>query len=86
MTTDIITQFAFSKSANLIEENDAYFDSWFLKAFDVGSQSIVETQYKPLLRFGSQVLPATVIKLMSPKVGYIFEVQEVYPCGETNVQ
>lgn len=80
MTTEIITEFAFSKSANLIEEKDGNFDSWFLDAFDFGSESIVETQYKPFLRFAAQVLPVAVIKILSPKVGGILDMQEVYLC------
>lgn len=80
MTTEIITEFAFSKSANLIEEKDGDFDSWFLDAFDFGSESIVETQYKPLLRFAAQVLPVSVIRVLDPKVGRILDMQEVYLC------
>lgn len=80
MTTEIITQFAFAKSANLIEEKDTYFDSWFLDAFDVGSQGIVETQYKPLLRLAAQTLPVSVIRMLSPELGTILDLQKVLLC------
>ncbi|KAL2832310.1 cytochrome P450 [Aspergillus pseudoustus] len=75
MTTDIITEFAFSKSANLIDESPTDMDSWFLEAFDVGSQSIVEMQYRLILRLAARFLPSWAIMLLSAKVGTILRLQ-----------
>lgn len=78
MTTEIITEFAFAKSANLIEEKSDELDSWFLDAFDVGSQSIVDLQYNWVLRQIVGILPAGAVKLLNPKLRSILDLQEVY--------
>ncbi|PWY72800.1 cytochrome P450 [Aspergillus eucalypticola CBS 122712] len=76
LTTDIITEFAFAKSANLIEERHDELDSWFLDAFDVGSQSVVDTQYSSVLRQIVKILPGAVVKLLNPKLRSILDLQE----------
>ncbi|KAJ5628765.1 cytochrome P450 [Penicillium lividum] len=76
LTTDIITEFAFAKSANLIEERRDEMDSWFLDAFDVGSQSIVDLQYNSVLRQIVKILPVGAVKLLNPKLRSILDLQE----------
>jgi len=77
LTTDIITEFAFAKSANLIEERSDELDSWFLDAFDVGSQSIVDLQYNWVLLQIVKVLPVGAVKLLNPKLRSIMDLIEV---------
>ncbi|GFF74814.1 hypothetical protein IFM60648_04287 [Aspergillus lentulus] len=76
LTTDIITEFAFAKSANLIEEKSNDLDSWFLDAFDVASQSVVDLQYNALLRQLVKVLPISAVEFLSPKLGSILNLQK----------
>lgn len=77
LTTEIITEFAFAKSPNLIEERSDEMDSWFLDAFDVGSQSIVDLQYNSVLRNIVSNLPASVVKILNPQLRSILDLQEV---------
>lgn len=77
LTTEIITEFAFAKSANLIEEKRDEMDSWFLEAFDVGSQSIVDTQYNSVLRNIVSFLPPGAVKVLNPKLRAIIDLMEV---------
>lgn len=77
LTTEIITEFAFAKSPNLIEEKSDEMDSWFLDAFDVGSQSIVDLQYNSVLRNIVSILPAGVVKILNPQLRSILDLQEV---------
>lgn len=77
LTTEIITEFAFAKSPNLIEEKSDEMDSWFLDAFDVGSQSIVDLQYNSVLRNIVSILPASVVKILNPQLRSILDLQEV---------
>ncbi|KAJ5660929.1 cytochrome P450 [Penicillium longicatenatum] len=76
LTTEIITEFAFAKSANLIEEKSDELDSWFLDAFDVGSQSIVDLQYNAVLRQIVKILPTGAVKILNPKLRSILDLQE----------
>ncbi|KAJ5563968.1 cytochrome P450 [Penicillium frequentans] len=76
LTTEIITEFAFAKSPNLIEERSDEMDSWFLDAFDVGSQSIVDLQYNSVLRNIVSNLPASVVKILNPQLRSILDLQE----------
>lgn len=78
LTTEIITEFAFAHSANLIEEKNDEFNSWFLDAFDVGSRSIVDLQYNSVLRNIVSVLPANVVKILNPQLRSILDLQQVY--------
>ncbi|KAI9158092.1 Major facilitator superfamily multidrug transporter mdrA [Paramyrothecium foliicola] len=50
LTTEIIMQFAFARSANLIEADPNGFRSWFLDAFDLASISINDMQYRPIIQ------------------------------------
>lgn len=77
LTTEIITEFAFAKPANLIEEKPDDLDSWFLDAFDVGSQSVVDTQYSAFLRLLVRILPPGVVRLLNPKLSTMLDLQKV---------
>ncbi|OQE07963.1 hypothetical protein PENVUL_c011G00084 [Penicillium vulpinum] len=77
LTTEIITEFAFAKSPDLIEEKSDEMDSWFLDAFDIGSQSVVDLQYRALLRkLVMEVLPVGISKLLNPKLANIINLQK----------
>lgn len=78
LTTEIITEFAFAKSPNLIEERNDEFDSWFLDAFDIGSQSVVDLQYNPVFRRFVNLLPVGVVGLLNPKLASILNLQKVH--------
>lgn len=52
-------------------------DSWFLDAFDVGSQSIVDLQYNSVLRNIVSILLASVVKILNPQLRSILDLQEV---------
>lgn len=77
LTTEIIVEFAFAKPANLIEEKHDELDSWFLEAFDIGSQSVVDLQHSVLLQQVVKVLPVGIIEFMNPKLGSILNLQKV---------
>ncbi|KAL4950796.1 cytochrome P450 [Aspergillus filifer] len=76
LTTEIIMEFAFARSANMINEQEQSFDSWFLRGFDVAAQSILEMQYRPLLRKVSRKIPRSIIRTISPEIAMILEIQD----------
>ena len=78
MTTEIITEFAFGKTADLIEEMNDEFDSWFLDAFDVGSQNVGELQYNAFLRNLVKVIPRRAARLLNPKLRSILDLAQVF--------
>lgn len=77
MTTEVITEFAFARSANLIEEKSNEMGSWFLDAFVVGSQSVVDLQYNAFLRKIVKVLPVGISGLLNPKLASFLNLQKV---------
>ncbi|KAK1141009.1 hypothetical protein N8T08_009666 [Aspergillus melleus] len=76
LTTEIIMEFAFSKAANMIEEHETEFRSWYLDAFDVGNKSLVEMQYRPWLLKASRLLPLSTVKYLNREVAQLLHVIE----------
>jgi hypothetical protein len=70
-------EFAFARSADMINESPHNFDSWFLRGFDVAAQSIAQMQYNPLLRKMSRRIPRSVVRKLSPEIAMILDIQEV---------
>jgi hypothetical protein len=70
-------QFAFARSADLIEADPKGFRSWFLDAFDLASTSIFEMQYRPLIRKMANMMPINLVRLFQPSVGCLFDLVEV---------
>ncbi|KAF9889644.1 hypothetical protein FE257_007152 [Aspergillus nanangensis] len=64
LTTEVIMEFAFAKSAGMIEESPKSFDASFLAAFDIAARTLVDKQYWPILRFLIFV-PRSLVKLVS---------------------
>jgi hypothetical protein len=77
LTTEVIMEFAFARSAEMINEDPDGFESWFLRGFDVAAKSILEMQYNPLLRKMSKKIPRPIVRKLSPEVGMILDIQEV---------
>ncbi|KAE8409546.1 cytochrome P450 [Aspergillus pseudonomiae] len=68
LTTEVIMEFAFARSANMLEEEESTFDSWFLRAFDsVASDTWTAHEWPLLRRIGSR-LPRSLVKIMNKKV------------------
>jgi hypothetical protein len=70
-------EFAFARSADMINESPHNFDSWFLRGFDVAAQSITEMQYNPMLRKMSRRIPRSIVRKLSPEIAMILDIQEV---------
>lgn len=70
-------QFAFARSADLIGEDPDGFNSWFLDAFDLASQSIFDMQHNPWLRFAGNLMPRPVVRLLSKEVATLLGMREV---------
>lgn len=70
-------EFAFAKSANMLEENDTTFESWFLTAFDAVASSLWKMQELPMLRKISGSFPDSLVTLIDPKIVNIFKMLKV---------
>ncbi|KAJ6076156.1 cytochrome P450 [Penicillium canescens] len=71
LTTEVIMEFAFARSANMLEESETTFKSWFLTAFDAVAGSLWKLQEWPIIRRSMGFLPARLITLLDPKVANI---------------
>ncbi|EWZ00175.1 hypothetical protein FOYG_00064 [Fusarium oxysporum NRRL 32931] len=76
LTTEVVMQFAFARSADLIGEDPDGFNSWFLDAFDLASQSIFDMQHNPWLRFAGNLMPRPVVRLLSKEVATLLGMRE----------
>ncbi|GKZ35743.1 hypothetical protein AbraIFM66950_006496 [Aspergillus brasiliensis] len=68
LTTEVIMEFAFAKSANMLEENETNFESWFLTAFDAVAGSIWKMQEWPMARKALGFVPMNVIGLVDSQI------------------
>ncbi|PYH67698.1 cytochrome P450 [Aspergillus vadensis CBS 113365] len=68
LTTEVIMEFAFAKSANMLEESETTFESWFLVAFDAVARSIWKMQEWPIARKALGVVPMSFIGLVDPNI------------------
>lgn len=79
LTTEVIMEFAFAKSANMLEESPDTFESWFLKAFDAAAKSVWKTYYSPNLSRFAAFMPATFVKALDPELSSLFKLLKVNP-------
>lgn len=70
-------EFAFARSANMLEENDTTFESWFLTAFDAVASSIWKMQELPMLRKIFGCLPDSLVTLIDPQIASLFKMLKV---------
>ncbi|KAH8428282.1 cytochrome P450 [Aspergillus melleus] len=73
LTTEIIMEFAFAKSANMLEESSTTFQSWFLTAFDAVARSFWKLQEWPLARKAAGILPIGVVTLIDPQIANVIK-------------
>nr|XP_001394356.2 cytochrome P450 oxidoreductase [Aspergillus niger CBS 513.88] len=59
LTTEVIMEFAFARSASMLEESETTFESWFLVAFDAVARSLWKMQEWPIARKALGVMPVT---------------------------
>ncbi|KAI5369525.1 Putative cytochrome P450 [Septoria linicola] len=71
VTVDIITEFAFAKSRNLITSNDDQFSNDFLAAFDATAEFIWNSILSPTGQKIGNLLPQSLVKVMSPQIALI---------------
>ncbi|KAL4888830.1 cytochrome P450 [Aspergillus ambiguus] len=68
LTTEIIMEFAFAKSADMLEDSQNTFESWFLAAFDAVARSLWKMQEWPIARKALAIVPLHVISLIDPHI------------------
>lgn len=76
-TTEIIMEFAFSRSAGLIEEQPSGFKSSFLNALDLAAGAFWFGQANPLLGRVMTSTPRSVVKFLSPQFKHLFALFDV---------
>ncbi|KAE8373331.1 cytochrome P450 [Aspergillus bertholletiae] len=74
LTTEVIMEFAFGRSANMLEEEESTFSSWFLRAFDEVTSDMWTAKEWPVLRSIGSCLPQSLVKIMNKKVASFMEV------------
>jgi hypothetical protein len=77
LTTEVIMEFAFAKSANMLEEHETTFESWFLVAFDAVAGSLWKMQEFPLLRKVAGHLPDKLVASLDPQLVNVFRMLKV---------
>lgn len=70
-------EFAFAKSANMLEENETNFESWFLIAFDAVARSLWKMQEWPIARKALGVVPMNVIGLVDSQIVNVLRMLKV---------
>ncbi|KAB8071259.1 cytochrome P450 [Aspergillus leporis] len=74
LTTEVIMEFAFARSANMLEEEESSFESWFLRAFDTLANNFWTNQERPIFRKAAAWIPSSVIKLAGKEIASFFDV------------
>jgi hypothetical protein len=74
-------EFAFAKSANMLEENETTFESWFLSAFDSVAGSLWKLQEWPLIRRALSFVPITLVSLVDPQIAHVARMLKVCVSG-----
>lgn len=77
MTTEIISEFAFARSAGFIQESENSFDCDVLDAFDLAGSGIADLQHSAFLRTISMWTPAAITKKLSRELGLLLEIHDV---------
>ncbi|GKZ65181.1 hypothetical protein AnigIFM50267_007349 [Aspergillus niger] len=72
LTTEVIMEFAFARSANMLEEQGSGFESWFLTAFDAVANSLWKMQEFPLLKKVAGRLPDRLVAGIDPQLVNVF--------------
>jgi hypothetical protein len=70
-------EFAFARSANMLEEEESSFESWFLRAFDTLANNFWTNQERPIFRKAAAWIPSSVIKLAGKEIASFFDVIKV---------
>ena len=81
LTTEVIMEFAFAKSANMLEENETTFESWFLTAFDSVAKSLWKMQEWPLIRRSLSFIPINLVSLVDPQIAHVARMLKVRASG-----
>lgn len=66
MTVDIITEFAFGKCANLMDEQPTSFDSELLMALDLATETPYKVYYSAMLRLAAKWIPLPIAARFDP--------------------
>lgn len=74
-------EFAFAKSANMLEENEITFESWFLTAFDAVSGSLWKLQEWPLMRRALSFVPICLVSLVDRQLAHVARMLKVHLSG-----
>lgn len=77
LTTEIVMQFAFSRSAGLLEEHHDDFGSNFTDALAVGSHSVYIMFEKPWIRHLANAMPTSIMRFLKPEMGALMDMIEV---------
>ncbi|CAG8947186.1 unnamed protein product [Penicillium salamii] len=64
-TLEVVMEFAFARSAHMLEEEESTFDSWFLRAFDALASGLWTTHEWPALRKIGSYLPKSIVKTLN---------------------
>lgn len=70
-------EFAFARSAHMLEEEESTFDSWFLRAFDSLASGLWTTHEWPALRKIGSHLPKSIVKILNKNVAGFLDVIDV---------
>lgn len=70
-------QFAFARSAGLIEEHRDDFGSNFTDALAVGSHSIYIMYEKPWIRHLANAMPTSIMRFLKPEMAALMDMIEV---------
>ncbi|OJJ52526.1 hypothetical protein ASPSYDRAFT_83075 [Aspergillus sydowii CBS 593.65] len=79
-TTEIIMGFAFARSANMLEESQTTFESWFLTSFDAVARSLWKMQEWPIARKALGVLPMSAVTLIDPQIANVVKMLKPWRC------
>lgn len=70
-------EFAFARSASMLEESETTFESWFLVAFDAVARSLWKMQEWPIARKALGVMPVNVIGLLDSNIVNVLKMLKV---------
>ncbi|KAK7697316.1 hypothetical protein SLS64_013664 [Diaporthe eres] len=76
LTTEIIMEFAFSRSAGIIEEHHDDFDSVFTDALAIAPKGVYIMYEKPWLRHLANAIPTGILRFLKPEMSGIMDLLE----------
>ncbi|OBR16242.1 Cytochrome p450 [Colletotrichum higginsianum IMI 349063] len=77
LTSEVIMQFSFAKSAEMINEHDDNFNSRFTDALTAAVHSVSYAYENPLVGYIGKCLPAWILRIMSPEMSKVLDLVEV---------